>query len=218
MPVHHECMTYPGDSPGPASGLLNRAIIPGIRADTNVHSLPISATQGILPRLQAVAAGARFSKWHAPILSNSSPLPSQADLEVQAKSLARCAAIGQQADLTIGPREDSQYVLCEMRCTWCAAGGSLIKPSFPQAFFAFQSTEEIGLTTVIILARQVPVAVEGVVFISGKNFIALSYLSHPKVMFFVIEVPQRDVVADKVLANSPLSHLPHLTFSFGRGL
>ncbi|KAG1872427.1 fructose-bisphosphate aldolase [Suillus subalutaceus] len=95
-----------------------------------------------------------------------------------------------------------------MRCTWCAAGGSLIKPSFPQAFFAFQSTEEIGLTTVIILARQVPVAVEGVVFISGG-------LSDSDAVKFLNAV---NVVANKVLANSPLSPLPHLTLSFGRGL
>ncbi|KAG1885057.1 hypothetical protein F4604DRAFT_1918726 [Suillus subluteus] len=36
------------------------------------------------------------------------------------------------------------------------------------------SAEQIGLATAIILARPVPVAVEGIVFLSGKTFIALS--------------------------------------------
>ena len=90
-----------------ASILHERGIIPGVRADTDSHPLPISpiepATQGLddlLPRLlTAKAAGARFSKWRAPILCNASTLPSQAALEVQAESLARFAAISQQAGL-----------------------------------------------------------------------------------------------------------------------
>ena len=81
--------------------LSNRGIIPGVRADTDAHPLPISpiepATQGLddlLPRLRAAAqAGARFSKWRAPILCNSSTLPTHAALEAQAESLARFAAI-----------------------------------------------------------------------------------------------------------------------------
>lgn len=87
--------------------LIKRGIIPGVRADTDSQPLPISpfepATQGLddlLPRmLIAKAAGARFSKWRAPILCNATTLPTQAALEVQAESLARFAAISQQAGL-----------------------------------------------------------------------------------------------------------------------
>lgn len=87
--------------------LAARGIIAGVRADTDAHPLPISplepATQGLddlLPRLQAArSAGARFTKWRAPILCNASSLPTQAGLEVQAESLARFAAISQQAGL-----------------------------------------------------------------------------------------------------------------------
>lgn len=89
--------------------LAKRGIIPGVRADTDGHPLPISpsepATQGLddlLPRLQAAyAAGARFTKWRAPILCTgaSQNLPSQAALEAQAENLARFAAISQQAGL-----------------------------------------------------------------------------------------------------------------------
>ena len=87
--------------------LVKRGVIPGVRADTDSHPLPISplepATQGLddlLPRLLAAkAAGARFSKWRAPILCNASTLPTQAALEIQSESLARFAAISQQAGL-----------------------------------------------------------------------------------------------------------------------
>jgi fructose-bisphosphate aldolase class I len=53
--------------------------------------------------------------------------------------------------------------------------GSLIKPSFPQPGLkhpshATTSIDEIGLATVTVLARSVPIAVAGVVFLSGKEF------------------------------------------------
>jgi fructose-bisphosphate aldolase, class I len=87
--------------------LTARGVIPGVRADIDAHPLPISplepATQGLddlLPRLRtARAAGARFSKWRAPILCNALTLPTSAALEIQAESLARFAAISQQAGL-----------------------------------------------------------------------------------------------------------------------
>ena len=87
--------------------LSQRGIIPGVRADTDSQPLPISplepATQGLddlLPRLQrARHAGARFSKWRAPILLDATEYPTEAALEVQAESLARFAAISQQAGL-----------------------------------------------------------------------------------------------------------------------
>lgn len=87
--------------------LSARGIIPGVRADTDSHPLPISpnepATQGLddlLPRLlDARAHGARFTKWRAPILCTAATLPTQAGLEAQAESLARFAAVSQQAGL-----------------------------------------------------------------------------------------------------------------------
>jgi fructose-bisphosphate aldolase class I len=87
--------------------LAARGIIPGVRADTDAHPLPVSprepATQGLddlLPRLRAArAAGARFTKWRAPILCDANSLPSTAALEAQAEALARFAAVSQQAGL-----------------------------------------------------------------------------------------------------------------------
>ncbi|KAG0701398.1 fructose-bisphosphate aldolase [Suillus ampliporus] len=222
--------------------LSNRGIIPGIRADTDAHPLPISplepATQGLddlLPRLQAAAAaGARFSKWRAPILCNSSSLPTQAGLEVQAENLARFAAISQQAGLVPIVEPDVDFAedadlkksveihvkIISMIYARCATygvllEGSLIKPSFPQPGLkhpsrSTTSVEEIGLATATVLARSVPVAVPGVVFLSGglSDSDAVKYLNAV------------NVVANKAPASSPLclSRLPPLTFSFGRGL
>jgi hypothetical protein len=44
------------------------------------------------------------------------------------------------------------------------------------------SIEEIGLAISIIFAHPVSFAVEGAVFLSGRTFIALSCLSHPKLV------------------------------------
>ncbi|KAG2342217.1 hypothetical protein BDR05DRAFT_1060503 [Suillus weaverae] len=48
---------------------------------------------------------------------------------------------------------------------------------------------------------------------------SLSSAPHPKLIFLPLKFLNTvDVVAKKVPANSPLSRLPHLAFSFGRGL
>lgn len=222
--------------------LSNRGIIPGVRADTNAHPLPISpsepATQGLddlLPRLRAAArAGARFSKWRAPILCNSSTLPTQAALEAQAESLARFAAISQQAGLVPIVEPDVDFAedanlqrsveihvkIISMIYARCAAygvllEGSLIKPSFPQpglkhASRPNTSVEAIGLATATVLARSVPVAVAGVVFLSGG-------LSDADCVQYLNAV---NTVVNNAPSNSPLclSRLPNLSFSFGRGL
>ncbi|KAG6377052.1 fructose-bisphosphate aldolase [Boletus reticuloceps] len=225
-----------------APTLTNRGIIPGVRADTDAHPLPISplepATQGLddlLPRLQAAyKAGARFSKWRAPILCNSSTLPTQAALEIQAESLARFAAISQQAGLVPIVEPDVDFAedadlkksvevhvkIISLIYTRCAAygvllEGSLIKPSFPQPGLKHPSrsatpVEAIGLATATALARSVPVAVPGVVFLSGglSDSDAVKYLNAV------------NSVVNKAPVGSPLSlsRLPNLTFSFGRGL
>ncbi|EGN98351.1 hypothetical protein SERLA73DRAFT_109790 [Serpula lacrymans var. lacrymans S7.3] len=222
--------------------LAARGIIPGVRADTDAHPLPISpnepATQGLddlLPRLQAArAAGARFTKWRAPILCNSSTLPTQAGLEVQAESLARFAAISQQAGLVPIVEPDVDFAedadlkrsvevhvkIVSLIYARCAAygvllEGSLIKPSFAQPgqkhpSRATTSAEQIGLATATVLARSVPISVAGIVFLSGglSDSDAIKYLNAVNT---VVNSPKTDY---------PLcfSRLPPLTFSFGRGL
>ncbi|KAF8133745.1 fructose-bisphosphate aldolase [Boletus edulis] len=209
-----------------APTLTNRGIIPGVRADTDAHPLPISPLEPAYSRLQAAyKAGARFSKWRAPILCNSSTLPTQAALEVQAESLARFAAISQQAglvpiDADLKKSVEVHVKIISLIYTRCAAygvllEGSLIKPSFPQPGLKHPSrsttpVEAIGLATATVLARSVPVAVPGVVFLSGglSDSDAVKYLNAV------------NSVVNKAPVGSPLSlsRLPNLTFSFGRGL
>ncbi|KLO20293.1 aldolase [Schizopora paradoxa] len=221
--------------------LVKRGVIPGVRADTDSHPLPISplepATQGLddlLPRLLAAkAAGARFSKWRAPILCNASTLPTQAALEIQSESLARFAAISQQAGLVPIVEPDVDFSedadlrrsvevhvkIISMIYARCAAygvliEGSLIKPSFAQPGIKHPSRqnttpEEIAAATASVLVRSVPIGVAGVVFLSGglPDETATEYLAHINALA-------------KASTGTPnaFARLPPLTFSFGRGL
>ncbi|EPQ54593.1 aldolase [Gloeophyllum trabeum ATCC 11539] len=222
--------------------LASRGIIPGIRADTDSHPLPISplepATQGLddlLPRLtSARLAGARFTKWRAPILCTSAAggLPTHAALEAQAESLARFAAISQQAGLVPIVEPDVDFAedadlkrsvevhvkIISMIFARCAQygvllEGSLIKPSFPQPGLkhpsrATTTSEDIALATATVLARSVPIAVAGVVFLSGG-------LSDSESILYLNKL---NVLVNASTAPSPFSRLPPLSFSFGRGL
>ncbi|KDQ62517.1 hypothetical protein JAAARDRAFT_121546 [Jaapia argillacea MUCL 33604] len=222
--------------------LAQRGIIPGIRADTDSHPLPLSplepATQGLddlLPRLVAAhAAGARFTKWRAPILCTSvaGGFPSQGALEIQAESLARFAAVSQQAglvpivepDVDFGEDADLKrsveihVKIISLIYARCAAygvllEGSLIKPSFPQPGLkhpsrATTTAEEIALATATVLSRSVPIAVAGVVFLSGglSDSDSIMYLDALNCLINASKPP------------SSLVRLPPLSFSFGRGL
>ncbi|PAV17536.1 aldolase [Pyrrhoderma noxium] len=225
--------------------LSSRGIIPGVRADTDSHPLPISplepATQGLddlLPRLRiARDHGARFSKWRAPLLCNAATLPTQAALEAQAESLARFAAISQQAGLVpivepdVDFSEDASLArsievhvkAISMIYARCAAygvitEGTLIKPSFPQPGIKHSSranttAEDIAKATASVLVRALPVGVAGVVFLSGglPDDVAATYLHHVNAL--VSEAREKNDIVP-----SPYARLPPLTFSFGRGL
>ncbi|KAI0036521.1 aldolase [Vararia minispora EC-137] len=220
--------------------LAARGIIAGVRADTDAHPLPISplepATQGLddlLPRLRAArAAGARFSKWRAPILCDALNLPSTAALEAQAESLARFAAISQQAGLVpivepdVDFAEDAdlrrsvevhQRIIGMIYARCIAYGvlleGSLIKPSFAQPGLKHlsrkaTSVQDIALATATVLARTVPIGVAGVVFLSGG-------LSDDDAALYLHAIND---LKNKSEPHVAIARLPPLTFSFGRGL
>lgn len=89
--------------------LSHKGIIPGVRANGELAPLPHSPSEFIvqglddlLPKLQAARiAGARFSKWRVPIACTSAGigLPTTLGLDAQANTLARFAAISQEAGL-----------------------------------------------------------------------------------------------------------------------
>ncbi|KIJ53500.1 hypothetical protein M422DRAFT_222165 [Sphaerobolus stellatus SS14] len=225
---------------GLAAILQERGIIPGIRADTDSHPLPISplepATQGLddlLPRLQAsYLAGARFSKWRAPFMVDSKNFPTQAAIEAQAESLARFAAISQQAGLVPIVEPDVDFaadaslmksveahvkIISAIYARLAAYGvlieGTLIKPSFPQAGLKHPdrrnlTAKDVALATATVLARSVPVGVAGVVFLSGglEDEVATDYLR------------ALNSLVDSANSQSAFKRLPPLSFSFGRGL
>lgn len=125
-------------------------------------------------------------------MCNASTFPSTAALEAQAESLARFAAISQQAGLVpivepdvdfSGDADLRRSVEVHVRAisliyARCAAygvltEGTLIKPSFPQPGTKHPSRanvtpEEIAEATAAVLARALPVGVAGVVFLSGS--------------------------------------------------
>jgi len=230
--------------------LSNRGIIPGVRADTDSHPLPSSpsepATQGLddlLPRLLAArGAGARFTKWRAPILINASgTLPSHNALETQATSLARFAAISQhaglvpivepdvdftQSDASLSRSVEVHVKIISLIFAKCAEQGvliegTLIKPSFPQPgvhhpSHGTTSAEEIAEATAAVLVRSLPLGVAGVVFLSGglEDVKATAYLN-------AVNVLKNNAVSAQEHAAGQISavtRLPPLTFSFGRGL
>jgi fructose-bisphosphate aldolase class I len=90
-----------------AAYVAERGIIPGIRANGELTPLPgspnefmVQGLDGLLPRLQAArAAGCRFSKWRVPIACTGGGLPTETGLEMQAETLARFAAVSQEAGL-----------------------------------------------------------------------------------------------------------------------
>ncbi|KAI5123175.1 hypothetical protein M0805_000875 [Coniferiporia weirii] len=235
--------------------LTARGIIPGVRADTDSHPLPCSpaepATQGLddlLPRLRtAYTFGARFTKWRAPILCDAHTLPSQAALEAQAESLARFAAVSQQAGLVPIVEPDVDFsgdadlrrsvdvhvraiALIYARCAayGVLTEGALIKPSFAQPGLKHPSRsrttpDEIAAATTAALARALPAGVAGVVFLSGglADADAVAYLR--SVNARVDSARTRTAAAAMEQGKGKggqdaVARLPPLTFSFGRGL
>ncbi|RDB17805.1 Fructose-bisphosphate aldolase [Hypsizygus marmoreus] len=222
--------------------LLDKGIIPGVRANGELRPIPISPfefnVQGLddlLPKLQAARiAGARFSKWRAPIACTSAAqgLPTQAALEAQAETLAQYAAISQEAGLVPIIEPDVEFsadadlarsaevheraislIYARCRVHGVLLEGSLLKPSFPQPGLKHPSRAnvipgEIARATATVLSRSVPYAVPGVVFLSGglAPAVATSY------------VAAVNALVNSASETSPFSRLPPLSFSFGRAL
>ncbi|KIK59435.1 hypothetical protein GYMLUDRAFT_44428 [Collybiopsis luxurians FD-317 M1] len=222
--------------------LSDKGIIVGVRANGELAPLPSSPfefiVQGLddlLTKLQAArAAGARFSKWRAPIACTSAALelPSQVSLDIQAETLATFAAISQQAGLVPVVEPDVEFsadadlarsvdihekiigkIYSRCKEHGVLLEGSIIKPSYPQPGLKHPSRQtttpkDIALATASVISRSVPSAVAGVVFLSGglPSTVAISYLSAV------------NALVNSSPPNSPFSRLPPLTFSYGRAI
>ncbi|TIA70386.1 hypothetical protein E3P92_02819 [Wallemia ichthyophaga] len=219
-----------------ANVLSQRGIVPGVRIDTDGQPLPGAGdgevfTQGLddlTARCELFKKhGARFTKWRAPILVNSSTLPSQLAIDAQATSLARMAAVSQAVGLVPVVEPDLDFsgdatlerslevhtkVIANIYEKLAAHGvyleGTLLKPSFVQPGSLNSerknlTADSVGKTTALALSRSVPVAMPGVVFLSGG-------LSDGDSVAFLSAVNK--------YAKKENIRLPPLTFSFGRGL
>ncbi|PPQ66253.1 hypothetical protein CVT24_007271 [Panaeolus cyanescens] len=199
------------------------------------HEFIVQGLDGLLGKLQAARAlGARFSKWRAPIACSShiAGYPTSISLQIQAETLAQFAAVSQQAGLVPIVEPDVDFsrdadlsksvhvheaaismIYERMKAHGVLLEGTLLKPSFPQPGLRNNerpnvTAEEIALATATMLTRCVPIAVAGVLFLSGglSSDTATSYLSALNEL--VASAPER----------SALKRLPPLTFSFGRAI
>jgi fructose-bisphosphate aldolase class I len=176
--------------------LRSRGIVPGIKVDGGTRPLAgfpgEVATQGLdglRERLEEYAAlGLRFAKWRA-VIHIAEGLPTNACVETNAHELARYAALSQEAGLAPivepevlmdGPHdletcaEVTERVLLEvyvqLRRQRVVLEASLLKPNMvlPGADSdSGASDARIARATVDVLRRAVPVAVPGILFLSG---------------------------------------------------
>jgi fructose-bisphosphate aldolase class I len=181
----------------PLAQVLTRAeMIPGIKVDTGARPLALcpgetvtEGLDGLRRRLEEyVTMGARFAKWRA-VIHVGDGLPSQTCLQVNANALARYAALCQEQRLVpiVEPevlmdgahslaRAETvtgavlEHVFAALRQQRVRLEGMLLKPNMvvpgkdsPER----ASPEEVARTTLRVLRRYVPVAVPGIVFLSG---------------------------------------------------
>ena len=176
--------------------LTEAGIISGIKVDTGETNLAghpgeqiSEGLDGLRDRLTAYAhMGARFAKWRA-VMAVGEHIPSRGCLEANAHTLARYAALCQEAGLVpvVEPevlmdgahtlersREVTEEVLRTVFSQLCIQGvmleGMLLKPNMvlPGLTCPTQETvDEVADATVRCLLRVVPAAVPGIAFLSG---------------------------------------------------
>jgi fructose-bisphosphate aldolase class I len=176
--------------------IIDAGIIPGIKVDIGAKDLAghpgekiTEGLDGLRDRLAEYAkSGARFAKWRA-VIAVGACLPSRGCIEANAQSLARYAALCQEAGLVpvVEPevlmdgehtvercREVTEEVLRtvfnQLYTQRVMLEGMILKPNMvlPGLSCPRQSTEnEAAEATVRCLARSVPAAVPGIAFLSG---------------------------------------------------
>src|SRR5680860_793540 len=171
-------------------------MIPGIKVDTGTKDMPghpgekiTEGLDGLRDRLaEFYLIGARFAKWRA-VITISDGIPSRECIEANAQSLARYAALCQEAGLVpvVEPEVlmDGEHTLercCEVTeqvlrevfnqlyTQRVMLEGMLLKPNMvlPGSTCSKQETvDEVADATVKCFLRAVPAAVPGIAFLSG---------------------------------------------------
>jgi len=210
--------------------ITDAGIIPGIKVDIGAKDMAghpgetiTEGLDGLRDRLQEYAQmGARFAKWRA-VITIGADIPSQGCIEANAQTLARYAALCQEAGLVpiVEPEvlmagahtleqcgevtaKVLQTVFQQLYTQRVMLEGMILKPNMvlpgltcPQP----TSVEEVADATVQCLLRTVPAAVPGIAFLSGgqSGELASARLNAMNLSF---------------KARSPWA----LTFSFGRAI
>ncbi|MFZ1041695.1 MAG: class I fructose-bisphosphate aldolase [Anaerolineales bacterium] len=176
--------------------ITDAGIIPGIKVDTGEKDMAAhpgekitEGLDGLRDRLAEYSQmGARFAKWRAEIVLGDG-IPSRACIEANAQSLARYAALCQEAGLVpvVEPevlmdgdhtlahcREVTEEVLRTVFNQLYMQGvmleGMILKPNMVLPGLTCpkqESVDEVADATVKCLLRAVPAAVPGIMFLSG---------------------------------------------------
>lgn len=176
--------------------LAQKGILPGIKVDLGTEELALhpgekitKGIDGLRERLaEYAAAGAKFAKWRA-VITIGENIPSIACLHANAGTLARYAALCQEADIVpmVEPevlidgvhsidqsehvtQETLMYLFDEMQDQDVLMEGVILKSSMVIAgkdSGTVSAPEEVASHTLDILKKIVPVNLPGVVFLSG---------------------------------------------------
>lgn len=195
--LFEETIRQKGSDGTPFPEILSRqGIVPGIKVDLGAKNLPghpgekvTEGLDGLRERLAAYRElGARFAKWRA-VLAIGEGIPTPFCVKANSLALARYAALCQEAGLVPivepevlmdGPHPISRCeeataavlarVFFDLREHRVVPEGMLLKPNMvlPGKEHPVGATsDEIAEATVRCLARTVPPAVPGIVFLSG---------------------------------------------------
>jgi fructose-bisphosphate aldolase class I len=176
--------------------ITDAGIIPGIKVDTGAKDMAghpgekiTEGLDGLRNRLaEYFQMGARFAKWRA-VITISDGIPSRGCIEANAHSLARYAALCQEAGM-VPVIEPEVLMDGEHTLEWCSVvtqevlrtvfdqlytqrvmlEGMILKPNMMLPGLTCprqEAVEEVADATVRCLLREVPAAVPGIAFLSG---------------------------------------------------
>jgi fructose-bisphosphate aldolase, class I len=209
--------------------LIQQGIVPGIKVDNGAKPLAGSPGEHITEGLDGLrdrlrdyrGLGARFAKWRA-VIEVSDQLPSERCLLTNAHALARYAALCQEQGLVpiVEPEVLMDGTHTIERCEEVTGNvlhavfnalfdqnvvleGMLLKPNMvisAKACTKQAGVKDVALATLRCLRRHVPVAVPGIVFLSGGQ-------DHVTATLHLNEI-------NKIEGPKPWT----LSFSYGRAL
>jgi len=179
-----------------AKALADAGIIPGIKVDAGAKDMAAHPGEKITEGLDGLRdrlaeyfqMGARFAKWRA-VIAIGENIPSRSCIEANAHTLARYAALCQEAGLVpiVEPEvlmdgthaleqcrkiteETLRNVFIQLNCQRVLLEGMILKPNMvlpgldcPKQ----ESVDEVADATVNCLLQTVPAAVPGIAFLSG---------------------------------------------------